>query len=139
MSRWASERTRGDQHLKIHMLDVRKAYFNAIPNRSIYIKLPAEMGYGKAVYGRLRRCIYGTRDAGALWESIYTAVLLKMGFVQGASSPCCFHHADWGVSLVVHGDDFTSLGTDAALDRYEKEMIRAFDVELRGRLGVEKT
>ena len=43
-----------------------------------------------------------------------------------------------GVTLVVHGDDFTSVGTDEGLDKYEQAMVKAFDVELRGRLGVEK-
>ena len=91
---------------------------------------------GKEVVGRLRRCIYGTRDAGAIWEETYTNVLKKLGFTQGVSSPCCFVHKDWGLSLVVHGDDFTTLGPDWALDKYEAGMKAAFDIELRGRLGL---
>ena len=82
--------------------------------------------------------MYGTRDAGALWEATYTQVLLGHGFRQGVSSPCVFHHDGWGIALVVHGDDFTALGTDSALNAYERGMVKAFDVELRGRLGVEK-
>ena len=38
---------------------------------------------------------------------------------------------------MVHGDDFTALGTDASLNLYEAEMLKHFDVELRGRLGSE--
>ena len=87
--------------------------------------------------GKLRRCTYGMRDAGAIWEATYTDLLLKMGFTQGASSPCCFHHATWGLPLVAHGDDSRRLGTDDALDRYEHAMQEAFDVELRGRRGVD--
>ena len=93
------------------------------------------MCFGKAVYGRLRRCIDGTREAGALRDSTYTAVLIKMGFVQGASSPCCFRHDGWGASLVVHGDDFTELGTPTGLDKYEKGMANFFECKFRGRLG----
>ena len=37
MSRWASERKRHGRHLKLHLLDVRKAYFNGVPKRSIYV------------------------------------------------------------------------------------------------------
>ena len=77
-------------------LDVRNAYVNGIPKRSIYVRLPVEMGLGKTKLGRLRRCMYGTRDAGAIWEATYTDILLKMGFTQGASSPVCFHHELWG-------------------------------------------
>ena len=80
--------------------------------------------------------MYGTRDAGALWEATYTKVLVDMGFTQGVASPCCYYHREWGVSLVVHGDDFTALGTEEALSKYERGMCAAFDVELRGRLGM---
>ena len=69
MSGWASERKRNGKQLKLHLLDVRKAYFNGVPKRSICVKMPAEPGLGKHVYGRLKRCMSGTRDAGALWEA----------------------------------------------------------------------
>ena len=48
----------------------------------MYVRLPPELNLGKHVLGRLRRCMYGTRDAGALWESTYTRVLLDIGFVH---------------------------------------------------------
>ena len=101
----------------------------------MFVKLPFDLGMGKGKAGRLRRCIYGTRDACALWEATYAKVLTDLGFRQGGSSPCVFYHDNWGVALVVHGDDFTALGTDAALNKYEQGMVSAFDVELRGRLG----
>ena len=41
----------------------------------------------------------------------------------------------WGVSVVVHGDDVTALGTYTALDQYERALQRSFDIKLRGRLG----
>ena len=77
------------------------------------------MGLGKTAVGKLRRCIYGTRDAGAIWEQVYTRALIALGFEQGVSSPCCFTHKTWGVSVVCHGDDFTALGTDSSLNLYE--------------------
>ena len=79
--------------------------------------------------------MYGTRDAGAIWESVYTDTLLQMGFIQGIASPCCFVHREWNLQLVVHGDDFTCLGTDASLDKWESAMSAAFQVKLKGRIG----
>ena len=104
MSMWAKQRQRGGHPLKIHCLDARKAYFNGTPNRSLYIRLPPELGMGKEVVGRLKKCIYGTRDAGAIWEATYTRVLKKLGFVQGTSSPCCFYHRARPGTVPVHGD-----------------------------------
>ena len=37
--------------------------------------------------------------------------------------------------MVVHGDDFTALGTPSGLDRYEKGMQQSFECKLKGRLG----
>ena len=115
-SSWSQERTRNGKALKVHFLDVRKAYFNGVPRRRIYVKLPKELGFGKTTVGLLEKCMYGTRDAGAIWEATYTAALLKIGFRQGVASPCCVHHDGLGIARVVHGDGFTAVGTYAALD-----------------------
>ena len=119
-------------------VDVKTAYFYGIPERDLYVRLPPELGISKKWVAKLVRCMYGTRDAGAIWESCYTSCLTNMGFKQGAASPCCFIHAEWGVSVVVHGDDFTALGTSDALDRYEKGMQEVFECKLKGRLGTGK-
>ena len=134
-SQFATERTRGGQPLKLHFSDARMAYFNGRPNRSLYLRLPRELGLPSTTLGKLVRCCYGTRDAGSIWEAFYVSSLTSMGFLQGRASPCCFYHPTWQVHVVVHGDDFTALGTDSALDTYEKELMRCFDVKLRGRLG----
>ena len=82
--------------------------------------------------------MYGTRDAGAIWEQCYVDCLINLGFTQGVASPCCFYHEKWDISVVVHGDDFTALGTDEALDLYEAGMKKAFEIKIRGRLGTDE-
>ena len=136
-SQWATERTRDGKHLKLSFIDIRKAYFNGTPTRSLYVRLPTELGLPRDVVAKLERCMYGTRDAGAIWESCYVECLVNMGFIQGSGSPCCFWHPDWKISVVVHGDDFSALGTDAALDKYEAGLAKSFECKMRGRLGVE--
>ena len=136
-SQWASERTRKGKPLKLSFVDIRKAYFNGKPKRSLYVRLPPELGLPRNIVGKLERCMYGTRDAGAIWETCYVDCLVGMGFIQGVASPCCFEHPKWQISVVVHGDDFSALGTDEALDRYEAGLQKSFDCKLRGRLGEE--
>lgn len=75
--------------------------------------------------------MYGSRDASQIWETCYTDALLNMGFTHGISSPCVFRHDGWGVQVVVHGGDFTALGNDQGLDRYEAEMAKAFEVSMK--------
>ena len=136
-SQWAKERKRGGKHLKLSFVDIRKAYFNGKPKRSLYVRLPPELGLPKDVVGKLERCMYGTRDAGAIWETCYVDCLVGMGFVQGVGSPCCFWHPKWEISVVVHGDDFSALGTDESLDKYEAGLRKSFECKMRGRLGEE--
>ena len=81
--------------------------------------------------------MFGKRDAGAIGESCYVDCLVGMGFNQGKGSPCCFEHPEWKVSVVVHGDDFTALGTDQALDKYEEGLRKSFECKMRGSLGEE--
>ena len=89
----------------------------------------------KTMVGKLVRCMYGTRDAGAIWETCYTDCLVNMGFVQGVASPCCFEHKEWKVSVAVHGDDFTALGNTQGLSKYEEGMKNTSECKIKGRLG----
>ena len=91
-SEFASEQTRNGAPLQISFVDVKKAYFYGIPERSLYVRLPPELGLSRKVVGKLVRCMYGTRDAGAIWEHCYSKCLVDLGFTQGAASPCCFIH-----------------------------------------------
>ena len=70
-----------------------------------------------------------------IWEDCYVQALISLGFEQGLSSPYSFFHKAWGVSVVVHGDDFTALGTDEALDKYEKGLATHFELKIKGRPG----
>lgn len=134
-SEFSCQRTRDGKPLQISFVDVKKAYFYGIPEREIYVRLPPELGVSKQYVGKLVRCMYGTRDAGAIWESCYASCLIKLGFVQGKASPCCFNHPIWNVNVVVHGDDFTALGNSDGLDKFEKGMTATFECKLKGRLG----
>ena len=46
-----------------------------------------------------------------------------------------FHHAERDISVVVHGDDVTAMGTDADLDWYASELQKVFEITIRGRIG----
>ena len=113
-------------------MDIRKAYFNAIPEREIYMRLPPEMGLGPDVVAKQVRCVCGTRDAGRLWEDTYTRVLNHAGFITGVSNPCVFFHPGKNISVVVHGDDFTALGSEDALNWYEEMLTKSFEIKVRG-------
>ena len=95
------------------------------------------MGLSPKTLGKLVKCCYGTRDAGAMWEACCVEALVSLGFLQGRASPCCLWHPSLKISLVVHGDDGPAAGKDASLNACWQTIMQHVEVELRGRLGVE--
>jgi hypothetical protein len=134
ISRAATGRSSGKGGRKILVIDARKAHLHALTDRDIFVQLPPEIRE-PGFCGRLRRCLYGTRDASARWEAFLASELKKHGFVQGVASACCFHHSSRDLRCMVHGDDFVFVGPDSDLAWAEKVMAESFLVKVVGRLG----
>jgi hypothetical protein len=49
---------------EILVIDARKVYLHALAERLVYVDLPPEVRQ-KGMCARLKRCLYGTRDAPA--------------------------------------------------------------------------
>ena len=62
-ARYVSEKTRGGKPLRLSFVDIRKAYFNTLPARNMFMRLPKEMGRPPDAVAQQIRCVYGTRDA----------------------------------------------------------------------------
>ena len=76
--------------------DVKKAYFYAPATRDVYVDLPPERAE-PGMCAKLKKSLYGTRDAALNWSQAYSEVLEGLGFVKGALSLCSFYHAGWQV------------------------------------------
>ena len=59
-ARIAQERMRSGQHFQLSFVDVRKAYFNCIPRRPVYMQFPKELGLPNHLVAKLVRCAYGS-------------------------------------------------------------------------------
>ena len=66
--------------------------------------------------------MYGTRDAAAAWERDRTRTMNADGFESGVISPALLHCGKLDASMVVHGDDFITLGDDDALSKVKHVM-----------------
>ena len=98
---------------RIIAIDVKRAYFYALAMRPLFVHIPKqdkEEGDEKIV-AELNLSLYGTRDAAMNWAAVCTEFLISIGYVQGESWPCNFHHPSRGLATTVHGDDFTSTGS----------------------------
>ena len=89
-AKYADQPTKNGAPQRLSFVDIRKAYFNAIPKRNVFMSLPKELGLPGRWVAKQVRCVYGTRDAGALWEDTYRDALEATGFMSGVASPCIF-------------------------------------------------
>ena len=126
VAQFAMKQTRSGNLLALSFAGATTAYFHAKPRRDLFIRAPEELGLPPNTVGRLLRCAYGTRGAGALWEEHYAHVRTQLWFVRSRAGPTCFHHPKWYVAVVVPGDDVIALGTDFALALYEAAFNEAF-------------
>ena len=102
--------TRDGVKMEIMMNDVRRAYFHAQATRDVYVELAAEdpqYGVGDQI-GKLKLCLYGTRDAAINWQETSSRHLLDNCFVRGLGFPSVFVHKEWDIWTLVHGDDYCS-------------------------------
>ena len=119
---------------QVTLVDISRAYFNALISRDVFVELPAEAGHSRDVVGKLVKCMCGTRDAAQGWEGTYRSTLEAMGFRRGRASPCIFFHAGREVYLAVHGDDFFATGEPANSLWFEEALLKVFEGKVKGRL-----
>ena len=119
---------------KLGLIDISRAYFHAEPLGEVYVELPAERAQpGKC--GKLRRCLYGQRGAAAAFQKHVEDRMRKWDFVNSRGCACLFTHRLRDLRVVVHGDDFVSLGCDADLDWFEAAVKSEYTCKVKGRLG----
>ena len=129
----SSQHVSGDAY-KIGLVDVKKAYLNADCVREVYVRLPEE-SHQEGMCARLKKSLYGTRDAAQNWEAEYTKTLASLGFRVGQACPCAFWHEGRDIRVVVHGDDFTILSNEDGIRWVHKQMAGKYTVKLRGVVG----
>ena len=118
-------------------LDVKRAHFYSEATREIFVELPDE---GKTsldgdVVGRLKRSLYGTRDAPLNWELTIRKIMMKLGFTQGKSNPCIYYHQKRDLRTLVHGDDFTTAGSCENIKWLHESLGKEWMVVEHGFLG----
>ena len=112
------------------MEDVRRAYFYAPAQRTIFIGIPKEDknqdDHDKV--GKLNLSLYGTRDAAMNWATEYSNYMKPIGFCQGMSSPCNFNHPVKNLNVTVHGDDFAVIGPLNSIKWFQAAMRKKYDI-----------
>ena len=111
--------------------DVRRAYFDAEITRYFNVEIPkgdSDYGRGDKV-GRLRLCLYGTRDAALNRQETLSGHLINIGYERGVGFPNVCVHPEKDLWTLVHRDDYFSAGSKESLDWLEEQLKQRYEIK----------
>ena len=123
--------SRNNRPLKLSFIDVKKAHLCSDVLRELYIDPPPEANGQPDIVWLLQRAMYGTRDAAAAWEREWTKTLNSVGFKSGLNNRALLHCETIDALMVVHGDDFITLGDSEPLSEVERAMSDHYTIKVR--------
>ena len=94
--------------------NIRRACFYAKASRDQFVEAPDQDPRKRpGLVGRLKLCLYGTRDAAKLRQQTLTEHVIEIGFKQGRGHIRVFHHPERNIRTPIDGDDYCSAGARA--------------------------
>jgi hypothetical protein len=105
------------ENWEIHQMDVKSAFLNGVLNEEIYMEQPQGFiaaGQENKVC-RLKKAIYGLKQASRAWNQQFHGVLIELGFERTYSDAGVYvrhQHTGGGLLIVVlYVDDITIMGS----------------------------
>ncbi|KAL0455649.1 UNVERIFIED_CONTAM: Retrovirus-related Pol polyprotein from transposon RE1 [Sesamum latifolium] len=91
----------------VHQVDINNAFLHGFLDEDIYMQAPAGYVVPKGKVCKLKRSLYGLKQASRQWNLELTAKLLAFGFHQSVHDHCLFiKHTDVRmIALLVYVDD----------------------------------
>jgi histone deacetylase 1/2 len=121
--------------LVITQLDVDNAFLNGILEEEIYMHHPPGFQRNDNTVLKLKKSIYGLKQASRTWFDVLKQALLQNGFSQLLSDTCVFKHTSGVLFLSVHVDDIIVATADEALRRSVcSGLTKHFKMKQLGRL-----
>jgi hypothetical protein len=121
-------------------MDVKSAFLNGDLNEEVYVHQPPEFAIpgkeGKVL--RLRKALYGLRQAPRAWNVKLDSTLRRMGFEKSPHEAAVYRRGNRGNVLLVgaYVDDLMITGTkDAEVAAFKEEMKATFQMSDLGPLS----
>lgn len=106
----------GSRKMKVRQFDFKTAFLNGTLEEEIYLRQPPGFENGKKVL-RLRKSLYGLKQAAKVWNDAVHGALLKCGCVQSSFDHCLYSKCDESseLYLIIHVDDLLVASNDEQL------------------------
>jgi transposase InsO family protein len=123
--------------LNIYHLDVETAFLNGTLAEEIYMEIPegfSQYDRSKQVF-KLKKSIYGLKQASRVWNELFSSEIIKYGFVRSSAEPCLFFKFNDKKELVnligIFVDDCFVVGGD---ERVKNQLMKSFKMHDLGLL-----
>ncbi|MBW0555084.1 hypothetical protein O181_094799 [Austropuccinia psidii MF-1] len=118
--------------LKFQQLDIRSAFLNANLEEEVYLGIPQGLNFDSKTHClKLKKAIYGLKQAPLAWYNRLTTWLVDVGFAASLSDPCVFYHLTGSPTwLFFYVDDIAVFGRD--VDSFKSQLKAEFDVKDMG-------
>ena len=129
------------RQLNLTSIDVRQAYCRGDADRDLFMSpppgVPSRDSQGRQLCCRLLRSLYGLKQAGRIWSTLFSEWLVSWGMVRSPLDVCLYTYSS-GKSILlalVYVDDVLIADNDTDLRaRFVKDVAARFPIEDKGDL-----
>jgi hypothetical protein len=113
---------------RVTQLDIGNAFLNGNLDKPVYMKHPDGFPGTPGTVLRLKKSIYGLKNAPRIWWNRLFSVLSSLGFRKNRADPCVLQHATWAFIICHHTDDL-ALSTNDEVAR--KKVVDTLSAEFK--------
>eukprot|EP00833_Pecoramyces_ruminatium_P011381 jgi/Orpsp1_1/1185413/evm.model.c7180000093637.1 len=121
-----------NKNFEIRQIDVNAAYLNATLNETIYMNIPQGHQDYKKGFWKLKKAIYGLKQAGREWNRTLNKILGKLKFTQLISEPCLYVKKNQTNKIICI---IAVLVDDLIIAGIKKEIFNTINLIKRGAVG----
>ncbi|CEM19559.1 unnamed protein product [Vitrella brassicaformis CCMP3155] len=122
-------------NLEIHQMDINTAFLNAPLDKPVFIRCPP--GYERPGHlVRLRKALYGLKEAPRAWNITLHNQLYDRGFVRHPQEPCVYLHKNNNILLVVFVDDILIVSEQEGVTWFKQQMSSVFATKDLGEVDI---
>ncbi|KAG5666425.1 hypothetical protein PVAND_014454 [Polypedilum vanderplanki] len=121
----------GRRKYYVKQFDIKTAFLNGELKEEIYLKQPPGYEINDQVL-RLKKSLYGLKQAARVWNQTIHQVLIQDGFIQSQADMCFYikNLSDKSCYLIIHVDDILIAGSDLEIiSQTQAKLSKHFQVK----------
>ena len=115
--------------------DISTAFLHALMTDKVFVIPPREFYPDRNCLWKLKRAMYGLKQAPALWQNHFCSVMLGLGFHRCKADPNLYCHKSGRLYVLCYVDDLLVCGdpdlTKEFTDKLAKEVLLKIEGELK--------